>query len=490
MYMPILVITRMPTLVPTSKPTIHPSGPTISPTYEPTLAPTPDPLCCAHMSYYQESNWQSCIQASDTSVNFATNCSTCLAYQCIDWTTGSIGMRLREQTYSTTTRDNVYFAVGSYGTDNARAGNCYRIKTDSIDRDIIMQVVTKDQFNSPTDIRIQQSNGGIGLSSSCSFDATSVPQYSSTILSWGDSSGGWSSPSQCDLLPDYPICGENHNDNLQDLCKWSFNKGFKKRSGVISNPVITSLCQVKCPSDLWLATGLHRSDEPTTSYTCPSTGGSIIPIGTMLQGYMDCNKPDYAFPYSINGKTYNGYSLVVPCRRDGYVRINSIPTPNPTTSPIYRPTKEPSFEPTYEPSFEPTSEITNKPSNKPSVKSTYQNTYTPTILIGTNSDQKQESVLVNPGLIAALSLGVLIAVILIIICYCEYWYGKDARIKRKEKQLKRLRQAEVYRELIIRSDRFDPIDQSDTGNRRGSSFLSSWFVRYTASNDTDTDTIL
>jgi hypothetical protein len=145
----------MPTIEPTVRPTIHPSGPTIKPSNKPTFAPTPDPLCCAHMSYYEKSNWQNCIQAYDPSVTLATNCSTCMAYQCVDWTAGSSAMQTRENMYFNATRDKVYFAVGSYGMDSSRAVNCYRVSTDNIDRDIIMQVVDQDYSGVTNNIRIQ-----------------------------------------------------------------------------------------------------------------------------------------------------------------------------------------------------------------------------------------------------------------------------------------------------------------------------------------------
>ena len=37
----------------------------------------------------------------------------------------------------------MYFAVGSYGFDASRGGLCYRLKAESVDRDIIMQVINQ-----------------------------------------------------------------------------------------------------------------------------------------------------------------------------------------------------------------------------------------------------------------------------------------------------------------------------------------------------------
>ena len=97
------------------------------------------PLCCASTSYYR-TNWQSCSNAADGSLSAISSCSSCAAYQCIDWTVGSHGMRQREEVYFNNSGDSVYFAVGSYGYDDSRAGKCYRISSPSIDRDVIAQV--------------------------------------------------------------------------------------------------------------------------------------------------------------------------------------------------------------------------------------------------------------------------------------------------------------------------------------------------------------
>ena len=42
---------------------------------------------------------------------------------------------------------------------------------------------------------------------------------------------------------------------------------------------------------------------------------------------------------NIVGATFNGSTAVVPCRRDGYTRINSKPSSMPTPTPTVSPTK-------------------------------------------------------------------------------------------------------------------------------------------------------
>ena len=98
------------------------------------------PLCCASTSYYR-TNWQTCPNAADGSLSVISSCSSCAAYQCIDWTMGSQAMLQRQELYFNNSGDSVFFAVGSYGTDDSRAGKCYRISSPSIDRDIIAQVL-------------------------------------------------------------------------------------------------------------------------------------------------------------------------------------------------------------------------------------------------------------------------------------------------------------------------------------------------------------
>lgn len=81
------------------------------------------------------------------------------------------------------------------------------------------------------------------------------------------------------------------------------------------------MCEVKCPSELWQATGLHRSDEVNSGYEC----NGAISSGGELTRMMDCSKPSFAWPSNVKGTTYPGYEQVVPCRRDGYTRINAKP---------------------------------------------------------------------------------------------------------------------------------------------------------------------
>ena len=225
-------------------------------------------------------------------------------------------MKSREATYTSRTGDSVYFGVGSYGNDQTRAGKCYRITAASLDRDLIVQSINQGGDVPDANFDIQVGDGGFGLNNACTVGTTTSPQFDGTASQWGAIYGGWSSITGCDNLPEYPHCGNNPQDNLRDLCKWSFNKAFRISA---SNPSITKMCEVKCPDELYKATGVRRSDETNNAYTCGVTG---ISSGGVLTRMMDCSKPSYAWVGNVKGTTYSGYEAVIPCRRDGYTRVN------------------------------------------------------------------------------------------------------------------------------------------------------------------------
>ena len=88
-------------------------------------------------------------------------------------------MMIRERTFYSHTLDSVYFGVGSFGADKSnkslkyfffpgrldlltcvlgKGGLCYRIKTNTLDRDIIMQVVTTDSGDG--NVHLMSADGG------------------------------------------------------------------------------------------------------------------------------------------------------------------------------------------------------------------------------------------------------------------------------------------------------------------------------------------
>ena len=62
---------------------------------------------------------------------------------CFDWLVFSEGMKERERLYKTETADDVYFGVGSYGSDSSRGGQCYRLTVSGVDKDLIVQVINQ-----------------------------------------------------------------------------------------------------------------------------------------------------------------------------------------------------------------------------------------------------------------------------------------------------------------------------------------------------------
>lgn len=91
-----------------------------------------------------------------------------MAYSCVDWLAGSAGMQQREANYLTRTGDKVYFGVGSYGSDLTKAGLCYRVTTDTVDRDLIVQVITNGAEDG--NLNMYVADGGLGYQDACTFE--------------------------------------------------------------------------------------------------------------------------------------------------------------------------------------------------------------------------------------------------------------------------------------------------------------------------------
>lgn len=351
----------VPTINPTPEPSLQPSS-------EPTQAPTFDELCCL-TSNYADGYWQGCVNAADPTIGTINSCANCIAYACLDWLPGSADMIDRATMYFDHTYDNVYFGVGSFGADSTKGGLCYRITASGVDRDLIAQVITTD--NGDGNFHLMVAGGGLGGENACTIEGSSVPLFESTENDWGNLYGGWSFRDQCALLPTGPYCSPNPKDNLQDLCRWSFDKGLRLENLLNSNPTITNICEVTCPTELWSATGVHRVDTNVTDYTCSGTPKKTT---AQLARYMDCGKPQFAWG-GIAGVTDPSYPQVIPCRRDGYARVNSVPTMPPTNWPSYVPSasNEPTVTTTSKPSSSaPTITVTSsyptlKPSYQPSV---------------------------------------------------------------------------------------------------------------------------
>ena len=213
-----------------------------------------------------------------------SDCSRCVSYHCIDWTIGSTLNKIREAAFKRKTNNNVYFGVGSYGNREERAGRCYRVTiSGGLDRDVIFQVVNRGIDVPENNIDLMVGDGGFGLFDACLNSP--VYQYNMTTPgAWGSAYGGVSNIKDCKNLPAYPVCGTNHYDSMQELCKWSFIHHLRSSSNGL--PIINNLCEVACPEELYKATGLLRSDVNVSSYTC--TPASTEPNGGHMTTMMDC----------------------------------------------------------------------------------------------------------------------------------------------------------------------------------------------------------
>eukprot|EP00597_Dinobryon_sp_UTEXLB2267_P002972 CAMPEP_0170062526 /NCGR_PEP_ID=MMETSP0019_2-20121128/3720_1 /TAXON_ID=98059 /ORGANISM="Dinobryon sp., Strain UTEXLB2267" /LENGTH=502 /DNA_ID=CAMNT_0010268697 /DNA_START=491 /DNA_END=1999 /DNA_ORIENTATION=- len=425
--------------------------------------------------------WQQCVNAAIIS-GTPRSCEVCQAYQCVDWIAGSSGMLARERDFYRATGELVHFAVGSFGNDSRMAGVCIRLTADGLDRDVIMQVVDID--NSPptslsahfrssptsstptrrrTDAKILVSGGGLGPMSACSSSLTSAPQYESNTASWGPVAGGWVFPWQCEQLPTHPTCSgfaspfvnqQLQEDNLQDLCRWSFKAGLRRApsAGLLgSYPAISSACQVSCPSQLWQATGLHRGDEADTlAFNCKNPNpddltsdvSQLLTSAGALSRQMNCGSPHYASFAALSSSNIAmdpDNSQVISCRRDGYTRVNSplspIPSSWPTESPSFTPSAEPSFYPTESPSVPP-SPAPSSVSKAPTVH--LNGSESSTTKLSKPASLTGMAVLRHPGVQVAMVLGVLLLMLLAVVSVCEHslqskaqaeWQAKKDKIR-------------------------------------------------------------
>jgi len=141
-------------------------------------------LCCSTTDY-STTNYLSCTNGKDYPTAPISSWSTCVSYQCIDWTVGSSANAAREADFLATTGQSVYFGVGSYSGVSNSGGLCYRIKTNSIDRDLIVQIVNSGTDVVSGNVDVQIGDGGFGLYSACTIDSTKMPQFDGLASVWG-----------------------------------------------------------------------------------------------------------------------------------------------------------------------------------------------------------------------------------------------------------------------------------------------------------------
>lgn len=138
--------------------------------------------CCLGTDY--SANYLNCQNAADFTTPI-TSCSTCVAYQCIDWTYGSNANRAREASFLAETGQKVYFGVGTYSYNQEAGGLCYRITTNALDRDLIVQIINYGGDVPSGNVDLQVGDGGFGLYNACVAPDTEMPQFSGSAEVWG-----------------------------------------------------------------------------------------------------------------------------------------------------------------------------------------------------------------------------------------------------------------------------------------------------------------
>ena len=143
----------------------------------------------------------------------------------------------------------------------------------------------------------------MGLQEACTSSGSAAPQFpgdhgSESNPTFGDIYVGLNDKSSCYYLPTSPLCQPSPpQDNLQTLCNVSIWRGLTYKS------TIQSLCQVACPSQLYQATGLRRSDEGVSSSTC--TASSIPPSNTHnILNSINCLNSAFQLNYQIHYRSF------------------------------------------------------------------------------------------------------------------------------------------------------------------------------------------
>jgi len=256
------------------------------------------------------------------------------AYACMDWTFGSQYMKKAEAAFKADTKEDVYFGVGSFGSDDQMKGlgMCFRMKVKGIDKDLIVQGINTGGDVQGNQFDMQVGDGGFGANNKCAGSSGSM--YPGSTASWGDMYGGVKTKAECKNLPLYPtISGpmKAAGDDLVSLCEYSFDKGARLETDP-SNPTILDLARVKCPPALVELTQLNRVDSPK-NYSGPSMPG-FPNNGTMCQAQswdlsycltrmMDCCKPSAAWKNNVVEELVVPTKKVVQtCTSDGYTRID------------------------------------------------------------------------------------------------------------------------------------------------------------------------
>jgi len=245
-------------------------------------------------------------------------------------------MKNQEGKFNSRTGDDVYFGVGTYGSDDQQKGlgMCVRMKIEGMDRDVIAQGVNTGSDVTGNQFDLQVGDGGAGIFNACVGGSTPGvdSMFPGSKSAWGNQYGGVASKTDCANLPLHPAVDgpmKMAGDDLVTLCEYSFDKAVRAEGG--ANPSIVSLGRVECPEELVFMTQMQRTDDPSgyspaspifADQACANAANA--PLDWCLTRMMDCRKPSGAWRSSVTPELMvTGRKLVQTCTSDGYTRFDN-----------------------------------------------------------------------------------------------------------------------------------------------------------------------
>ena len=246
------------------------------------------------------------------------------AYACMDWNVGSAAML--NAAAASGMNDTHVFGVGSFGGDGTNMGKCYEVVLGSTSRRGLLQVVNQGGDVASGQFDLQMGDGGFGVFNGCAAPTTgaAAPMFEGDKAAFGPQYGGWTSKADCAKLSPKPEALASLPDgepSLNRLCELGYELGVRLEGG--ANVAITSARRVPCPAALVALTGLDRTDGSESE-----THGAGI-----LTRMMDCCKPSAGWLANVL-KPDPKHPAVIPCKADGYTRIDVGPAPGPAPTPV------------------------------------------------------------------------------------------------------------------------------------------------------------
>ena len=267
------------------------------------------------------------------------------SYACMDWSAGSRMWETQQAAYKARGGADVVFAVGSYGSGSGNLGKCFMLSSDKVSKPVLAQIINTGGDVAEGHFDLQQMAGGVGLCNSIAPSGlfpdgkassdSAAPLFAGQSINdgtWGKKrDGGFTDSSGCDSIPQYPDGPDSDNGaamraagekGLQAMCHEAFTLGLRNDAG--TNPAVSEVRHVPCPSEIFEITFARRSDEPTDnecSDTTPQKCPKIATTGTITRMFDAC-KPSAAWKSNVPTAD-SKYSQVIACGPDGITRLNA-----------------------------------------------------------------------------------------------------------------------------------------------------------------------